>query len=285
MPLPPVVPRADDAALLASLTDPSTAPGCGEYAVLDGGRPAYLVTGGRADLFAVRRGLGPPPRAREGGHCHFLTTFGPGAVVPSSTALGAWQLVLAPLPGTVIRPLSATRLCDLGYAGVAEPVHADTLVPAPRATPVLAAALARAIDAALLVFADALRAGCPPARAAPIGPGLVVSLEAGASVTGDGMVSWLRVAGGHARRNGEQAAVFGGAEPALLAGRDWLVVDRPAIVESMGTSDLLTAGHLPEALDHHIVLALRSIETRIGAGGAPVWPPGGLTTPDLNDCC
>jgi hypothetical protein len=290
MPVPPAVPRADDAALLTSLADPATSHDSGEYAVLDGSRLAYLVTGGRADLFAVRRRIGSEPHSRERGHCHFLATFRPGTVVPSSTVLGAWQLVLAPLAGAAIRPLSAARLRGLGYGGVAEPVdEADSLVPAPRALPVLAAALARGIDAALLALADALRAGCPPSRAAPIGPGLVVSLDAGASVTGDGMVGWLRVAGGHARRNGEHAAVFGGAEPALLAGRDWLVVDGPAIVESMGTADLLAAGHLPAALDHHTVLTLRSIEARIGAvggaGGVPVWPPGRVADPDLNDCC
>ena len=90
-----------------------------------------------------------------------------------------------------------------------------------------------------------------------------MSLEAGAAVTSDGGVSWLRVAGGHARRNGDRPAVFGNGEPALLAGRDWIVVDGPATVEATGTSDLLVTGHLPAALDQHTVLTLRPIDDRI----------------------
>jgi hypothetical protein len=92
--------------------------------------------------------------------------------------------------------------------------------------------------------------------------GQIVSLDAGAAVTGDGGVGWLRVAGGHARRNGEDATVFGGAEPALLSGRDWIVVDGPATVEATGTADLLATGHLPAALDQHLVLTLRAIDSR-----------------------
>jgi hypothetical protein len=284
MQVPPVLPRAADGALLAALTDQPVSTD-GDRIVLDGRKLAYLVTDGRADLFAVRRGVCPIVQG------HFLASVGSGTVVPSATVLGAWQLVLVPVAGARIRPLSARRLRGIGYGGVAEtPEPTDILVPAPRAIPVLAAALARAIDSALLALADALRTGGPPTNAMPIDPGLVVSLDAGAAIAGNGQVGWLRVAGGHARRNGEPAAVFGGAEPALLAGCDWLVMDGPATVESMGTADLLTSGHLPAALDHHAVLTLRAIESQIEAhgqaGGAPAWPlPHIQPGPDLDDSC
>jgi hypothetical protein len=288
MQVPPVLPRAADGALLAALTDQPVSTD-GDRIVLDGRKLAYLVTDGRADLFAVRRGVCPVVQGQFQGH--FLASVGSGTVVPSATVLGAWQLVLVPVGGARIRPLSARRLRGIGYGGVAETSEpTDILVPAPRAIPVLAAALARAIDSALLALADALRTGCPPTHAMPIDPGLVVSLDAGAAVAGNGQVGWLRVAGGHARRNGEHAAVFGGAEPALLAGCDWLVMDGPATVEALGTADLLTSGHLPAALDHHAVLTLRAIESQIEAygeaGGEPTWPPPpDQPGPDLNESC
>jgi hypothetical protein len=289
MQVPQALPRAADGALLATLADQQPATATGARIVLDGRKLAYLVTDGKADLVAVRRQICPAPEGQCQGH--FLATVGPGAVVPSATVLGAWQLVLAPSAGTRIRPLSARRLRGIGYGGVTETDEpADVLVPAPRAIPALAAALARAIDVTLLALADALRTGGPPTHAVPIDPGLVVSLDTGAAVAGNGGVGWLRVAGGHARRNGEHAAVFGGAEPALLAGRDWLVTDGPATVESMGTADLLTSGHLPAALDHHTVLTLRAIESHIGThgltGGPAFWPqPHNQPGTDLNDCC
>jgi hypothetical protein len=92
-------------------------------------------------------------------------------------------------------------------------------------------------------------------------------------------VHWLRVAGGHIRRNGDHAAVFGGPEPALLAGRDWIIADGPCTVESVRTVDLLVAGQLSAAIDNHSVLTLRTIESLL-AGGEPVgmppaWPPSG----------
>ncbi|HEX5401710.1 MAG TPA: hypothetical protein VFX16_05345 [Pseudonocardiaceae bacterium] len=277
MQVPPAFRRADDAALLTGLVDPTTGPdpaAVDQRTVLDGRRLAYLVAHGRADLFAVPRRIGPEPHGRG----HFLGTFGQGTVVPSSTVLGAWQLALAPLPGTVILPLNTERLRGIGYGGVgdlAEPP--DLLVPAPRAVSVLVAALARGLDAALFTLAEALRSGAPPPHAMAVESGQIVSLEAGAAVTSDGGVSWLRVAGGHARRNDEDAAVFGGAEPALLAGRDWIVVDGPATAESIRTSDLLVTGHLPAALDQHLVLTLRGIEGVIGRIAAPDDPAARAT--------
>jgi hypothetical protein len=111
----------------------------------------------------------------------------------------------------------------------------------------------------------------------PLGDAQLVSLAAGSALVGDGTVTWLRVAGGHIRRNGEHAAVFGGPEPALLAGRDWIVADGPCTVESVRTSALLVAGQLSAAIDHHTVLTLRTIEQLLVGdeplGSPPTWPP------------
>jgi hypothetical protein len=261
MHVPPAFQRSDDA-LLAGLADPEPegeSAGSGDVTVLDGQRPAYLVARGPVDVVAVRRRLSGhvTDRGRR------LATLGQGAVMPSSTVLGAWQLVLVPAPDARVRPLNTGRLRAIGYGTPsAQPTG---LVPAPRAVSVIVAALARGLDAALLTLADALRTGEPPARAVPIRPGQFLSLDAGAAVTADGGACWLRVAGGHARRNDEDAAVFGGAEPALLAGRDWITVDGPATAEATTTADLLVTGHLPAAMDQHLVLTLRAIDHRLDA--------------------
>jgi hypothetical protein len=264
--------RETDVALLAGLAEPVET----DPVLLDGRRPAYLVTHGEADLYAVPRGFHRPLSTGT-----FLARIEPGTVLPSSTVLGAWQLLLASLPGTRVRPLCARRLRRLGFGGPADAdTSADPMVPPPRAVPVLMAALARGVDAGLLAVADALRAGAPPAHCLPLGDTQLLSLAAGSALSGhagDGLVTWLRVAGGHIRRNGEDAAVFGGPEPALLAGRDWIVADGPCTVEATDTTDLLVAGQLPAAIDHHTVLTLRTIERLLAggelAGSPPAWPP------------
>ncbi|HVV21608.1 MAG TPA: hypothetical protein VHF06_19395 [Pseudonocardiaceae bacterium] len=243
------VTHVDDVALLCGLAGPGT----GRRCVLDGSPPAYLVPNGTADLYAVPRTLGGPAADRR-----FLATVGPGAVVPGATVLGAWQLML--LPSAEVLPLNVDRLRGVGYAALAEPHR--TPVPVPRTGSVIVAALARGLDATLAALADALRGGEPPAHSVAIAPGEIVSLSAGSAMTGAGGVVWLRVAGGHARRNGDPAAVFGSGEPALLAGRDWITVNDPATVEAVGTSDLLATGHLPAALDAHAALTLRRIADR-----------------------
>lgn len=259
MHVPSAFQRSDDIALLCELADPEPEASTEDSGVvpLDGRPPAYLVTLGRVDVVASRQRMsGENPVAGRR-----IAAVGQGGVIPSSTAMGAWRLALAPQPGTRLRPLNTGRLRAIGYGAPA--AQSDDLVPAPRAVSVVVAALARGLDAALVAIADALRAGCPPAHAVPISPGQFTSLDAGAAVTADGGACWVRVAGGHARRNGEDAAVFGGAEPALLAGRDWIAVDGPATAEATTTADLLAAGHLPAALDQHMVLTLRSIERRL----------------------
>ncbi|HEY7814750.1 MAG TPA: hypothetical protein VIC62_16005 [Nakamurella sp.] len=291
MHVPSAVRREADAALLTGLADRAADPAEAGPFLLDGRKAAYLVTHGDADLYTVQRAAFPQPLSAG----TFLTRIEPGAVVPSSTVLGAWQLVLVPLPGTRIRSLRPGRLRRLGLGGPADadgPI--DDLVPTPRAASVLAAALARALDTGLLAIADALRIGQPPAHAMSMGNAQLVSLAEGSAlagciadgsaadgqqVAGMGTVRWLRVAGGHIRRNGDHAAVFGGPEPVLLAGRDWIVADGPCTVESVRTVDLLVAGQLSAAIDHHSVLTLRTIECLL-AGGEPVgmppaWPPPG----------
>jgi hypothetical protein len=270
MHVPSMVRRDADVALLTGLTAdaPESVP-----VLLDGRQSAYLVSHDGADLYAVRRTGFPQPLIAG----TVLTRIEPGTVLPSSTVLGAWQLVLAPLPGTRIRPLRTRRLRQLGFGG---PVDcdgpADPLVPPPRAVSVLAAALGRALDAGLLAIADVLRVSGPPSDAVGLCGTELVSLAAGCALTGDGQVAWLRVAGGHIRRNGDQAAVFGGPEPALLAGRDWIVADGPCTVESVRTVALLVAGQLSAAIDHHTVLTLRTIERLLvgdePTGSPPTWP-------------
>lgn len=271
MHVPSAFRRETDVTLLATFAERDEA----GPVLLDGRRVAYLVTGGEADLYAVRRTGFPAPLA-DGS---FVARIEPGTVLPSSTVLGAWQLVLAGLPGTRVRPLRTARLRQLGLGGPAElePDHHAPLVPPPRAIPVLVAALARGLDAGLLAVAEALRPGVPPADAVPLAGERLLSLAGGSAVigggVGDGTVSWLRVAGGHIRRNGEAAAVFGGPEPALLAGRDWIVADGPCTVEATHTADLLVTGALPAAIDQHIVLTLRGLERLLAGGESPASPP------------
>lgn len=265
--------RETDVALLATLAERDE----DGPVLLDGRRAAYLVTDGVADLYAVRRTGYPSPLAAG----TFVARIEPGTVLPSSTVLGAWQWVLAGLPGTRVRPLRSGRLRRLGFGGPAEvtPDAADSVVPSPRAVPVLVGALARALDSALLAVAGAVRGGAPPVAAVRLGGERLLSLAAGSAVVGDGgAVSWLRVAGGHIRRNGEAGALFGGPEPALLAGRDWVVADGPCTVEAAHTSELLVAGQLPAAIDQHTVLTLRTLERLLAAGDepsgpSPAWPP------------
>lgn len=295
MHVPPAFQRSDDIALLRDLADPRPgtsaeaqapdehhsrddrgpatgngptasvwggsaveAPNHGCVVVLDGWCPAYLVARGRADILAVRR-----PLAERADPAHRLATLGQGTVMPSSTVLGTWQLALAPTEDAHLLPLSTGRLAAIGYGQPSAPPSG--LVPNPRAVSVIVAALARGLDAALTTLADALRTGDPPPHAVPITPGQFVSLDAGAAVHTDGGACWLRIAGGHARRNGEDAAVFGAAEPALLTGHDWLTVDGPATAEATTTADLLATGHLPAALDQHMVLTLRSVDRYLDA--------------------
>jgi len=271
MHVPSAFRRETDVALLATFAERDEA----GPILLDGRRAAYLVTDGVADLYAVRRtGFSAPLAAGT-----FVARIEPGTVLPSSTVLGAWQWVLAGLPGTRIRPLRSARLRELGFGGPADvtPDDADSIVPPPRAVPVLVAALARAVDRGLLAVAGAVRGGVPPVGAVPLGNERLLSLAAGSAVVGDGAVSWLRVAGGHIRRNGEAGALFGGPEPALLAGRDWIVADGPCTVEAAPTAELLAAGQLPAAIDQHTVLTLRTLERLLAedepSGPSSAWPP------------
>ena len=180
MHVPSAFRRETDVALLATLAERDE----DGPVLLDGRRAAYLVTDGVADLYAVRRAGYPPPLAAG----TFVARIEPGTVLPSSTVLGAWQWVLAGLPGTRIRPLRSARLRQLGFGGPAEvaPEDTDSLVPPPRAVSVLVAALSRAVDRALLAVAPAVRCGVPPAGAVPLGDERLLSLAAGSAVVVDG---------------------------------------------------------------------------------------------------
>lgn len=247
--------HADDSALLAGLADDRCV---GGRVLLDGARPAYVVLRGCADVVALPRpGVAAPATGR------LLGTVGHGAVVPSSTALGAWQLMLVPHRGAAVRALLPTRLRELGYGSVAQPSDGGA-IPAPRAVSRLVAALAAGIDMTLAMLATALRGPRPPAPAAVIRAGQIVSLDAGSAVRGGVGIGWVRVAGGHAHRNGEQDEVFGGAEPVLLGGEDWLVVDGPSTAEVTCTADLLAGGQLPVVLDQYLAGTLRAIDRRFG---------------------
>lgn len=245
-----------DPAVLAPFTDDRCLSG---PVPLDGTHPAYAVLRGHAEIVAAPRRIGDGPSCRA----QRLGTVEAGAVVPSSTALGAWQLVLVPGAGTSVRSLSVDRLREVGYGAVAEPPDPGP-IPVPRGASAPVQALARGIDATLRVLAAALRTGSPPAHAVAIRPGQIVSLESGAVVRGAPEVGWVRVAGGHGYRNDELDTVFGGTEPALLAGDDWIVVDGPATAEATPTTDLLVAGQLPGVLDQHLVCVLRTIARRFG---------------------
>jgi hypothetical protein len=269
----------DGAVLLAELADP--APVAAGPLVLDGHRPAYLVVSGEAEVIAVRRRACPRPPSAG----HVLARFGPGSVVPSSTALGAWQLVLVPDADATISALHPGRLHRVGFGGLAQPAEpTDILVPPPRAVSLVATALSRGLDGVLLAIADALRVAPAPASAADVGRLGLVSLATGSALAGDGGVNWLRVAGGHVRRNGDPAAVFGAREPVLLAGRDWIVADGPCTVEAQHTEGLLAVGDLPDALDQHAVVTLRTVDALLSALEPHSAPPESWPLPSCARC-
>jgi NHLM bacteriocin system ABC transporter ATP-binding protein len=243
---------------------------------LAGPEAGYLVQGGEADLFAVRRHIGGRPSRR-----HHVARVPDGAFVPSSTAIGAWQLILVPLPGTALRALPPggltlverhARLTARARPGT--PAAAENGSP-PRASASqhsvgaparveIATALAAAVDLALLATADAVRRGQPPREASTLQPGQIVSVPEGGALTGAAGVWWLRSLGGCLRRNGGGPGdVSGGHELLLLAGRDWVVAESACAVETLSTSDLLGAGELRGAVDQHVARLLRVVEARI----------------------
>lgn len=210
---------------------------------LTGRGTGYLVADGEADLFAVRRRIGGELSRR-----HFVARIPAGALMPDSTAVGAWQLLLVPLPGTRLHRLPGPVLPEQP-AGLAGDLHGPALV--------------AALDLALLAIANSLRQGQPPRAAETLQPRQIVSLAAGDTLTGASGVWWLRTVGGSLRRNDGAGEVFGDHELVLLAGRDWVVAEAPCAVECLGTGDLLAAGGLWAAVDHHVAGLLRVVERQI----------------------
>ncbi len=232
---------------------PEVAEASGRARLLDGGHAGYLVRGDQADLFAVRRGLAGGGTSRR----HFVARLPVGALVPSSTAIGRWRLLLVPLPGGRLDglPEERLRIVEDGLRD-AEPGTADP-------ANVLAAAVADGLDAALLVMADALRADQAPRDAGAMRPAQISSLAATGTMVGSGGVCWLRTVGGQVRRNGSADETFGGRELMLLAGRDWIAAEADVTLESQTTVDVLRSGELWRAVDQHVARLLRVVEQRI----------------------
>ncbi|MET7706421.1 ATP-binding cassette domain-containing protein [Micromonospora sp. NPDC005413] len=222
---------------------------------LDGPVAGWLVTGGEADLFAVRRaGMSPSRR-------HHVARLPAGGLVPTSTAIGAWQLILVPLPGTELRGLSRRHL-SLLERHVRLGRVADEGVSLRART--AAMELVAAVDLVLVTIADALRRGQAPREASTLRGREIISLAQGSALTSTGGAWWLRSAGGQLRRNdGGPAEMSGERELLLVAERDWVVAESPCAVESHGSWDLLVSGQLRSAVDQHVARLLRMVETRI----------------------
>ncbi|MEU4555189.1 NHLM bacteriocin system ABC transporter ATP-binding protein [Micromonospora violae] len=222
---------------------------------LDGPAAGWLVTGGEADLFAVRRaGISPSRR-------HHVARLPAGGLVPTSTAIGAWQLILVPLPGTELRGLSRRDLSVLERHVRLGRVADEGASLRARAA---AVELVAAVDRVLVTVADALRRGQAPRQASTLRGREIISLAQGSALTSTGGAWWLRSAGGQLRRNdGGPAEMSGERELLLVAERDWVVAESPCAVESHGSWDLLVNGQLRSAVDQHVARLLRMVETRI----------------------
>ncbi|MGC4813187.1 ATP-binding cassette domain-containing protein [Micromonospora sp. DT228] len=231
------------------------ADGVREVCRLDGPVAGWLVAGGEADLFAVRRaGMSPSRR-------HHVARLPAGGLVPTSTAIGAWQLILVPLPGTELRGLSRRHL-SLLERHVRLGRVADEGVSLRART--AATELVEAVDLVLVTVADALRRGQAPREASTLCGREIISLAQGSALTSTGGAWWLRSAGGQLRRNdGGPAEMSGERELLLVTERDWVVAESPCAVESHGSWDLLVNGQLRSAVDQHVARLLRMVETRI----------------------
>ncbi|MBQ1033360.1 ATP-binding cassette domain-containing protein [Micromonospora sp. C97] len=229
---------------------------------LDGPAAGWLITGGEADLFAVRRaGMSPSRR-------HHVARLPAGGLVPTSTAIGAWQLILVPLPGTELRGLSRRHLSVLERHVRLGRVADEGASLRAR---VAATELVAAVDLVLVAVADALRRGQAPRQASTLQGREIISLAQGSAVTSTGGAWWLRSAGGQLRRNdGGPAEMSGERELLLVAERDWVVAESACAVESHGSWDLLVNGQLRSAVDQHVARLLRMVEIRIEEADAAV---------------
>lgn len=218
---------------------------------VNGRHAAYLVRGGRVQLFAARNDAAGQPARR-----HFVAEIPDGALIPAAGPAGSLMLELIPLPGSHL-------------VGITGAVMRRWLTPEddeePRAP---APGVIAMIDAALRAIAGSARTGPPPEAAVPLHVGQVVSLAAGQAVLGNSHIWWVRALGGSVTRNsgvaGQRAADM---ELSLLAGPDWLVADTDCTVETLSTADLLAAGELSAALRRYMDQLLAIVAADAAASG------------------
>ena len=184
------------------------------------GHGLIWVAGGGCDLFVHRRGDGVVQSRR-----YFVVRLEPGSLVPILRH-PLIILELVPLPGTTLTDIDGPDL-ELDLIG--------------------------ALDQTLLAVANAVRTGQSPAEAESLIPNQIRALEADAALTGNSHVWWLRMIGGHAKRNGGgPGQLLRDGDVFMLAGRDWIEAGAALTVESMSTRALADAGLFVTALLQHL---------------------------------
>jgi NHLM bacteriocin system ABC transporter ATP-binding protein len=184
------------------------------------GHGVVWVADGGCDLFAHRRRAGVVESRR-----YFVARLEPRSLV---------LVVRHPLIGLELVPLPGTTLVDVDG-------------------PDLELDLIGALDQTLLAVANALRTGQSPAGAESLVPNQIRALEAGAALTGNSHVWWLRMVGGQAQRNGGgPGQLLRDGDVFMLAGRDWIEADAALTLESMSTRELADAGLFVPALLQHL---------------------------------
>ncbi|MEK8104202.1 hypothetical protein NKG94_01945 [Micromonospora sp. M12] len=222
---------------------------------LSPGRPGGRLAGDRRRGGPVRGAPGRDEPSRR----HHVARLPVGGLVPTSTAIGAWQLILVPLPDTELRGLSRRHL-SLLERHVRLGIVAD----------------------------EGRRCGRGPPRRSWSrgGPGAGHHRRRAAPWPGarerppcpDGRSSHWRRERPHLHRRCLVAAQrrravaaqrrwpgrdVGERELLLVAERDWVVAESPCAVENHGSWDLLVSGQLRSAVDQHVARLLRMVETRI----------------------
>ncbi|HEX8093547.1 ATP-binding cassette domain-containing protein [Jatrophihabitans sp.] len=223
---------------------------------LDGDAGAYLVSGGPADLFAVRR-TRPGVRARR----HFVARVPEFSVVPATRSIGSWRLELVGLPETEVRACARSPVAESEAAVAAALTQPDP----PRELTALQQAVVTGLDHALLAIADSVRDGQAPRNSIALQPRQILSVSAGSAITGNARVWWVRAIGGVLTRNeGAAAETVADGELTLFAGRDWLVAGSDCTVEAVSTADLLSSGQLGVSLEHFGAALLTTVAARAG---------------------
>jgi NHLM bacteriocin system ABC transporter ATP-binding protein len=187
--------------------------------LFDGHGLIWVASGG-CDLFAHRRRAGVVESRR-----YFVARLEPGSLVP---------IVRHPLTSLELVPLPGTTLIDIDG-------------PDPELD------LIGALDQTLLTVANAMRTGQAPADAESLVPDQIRALEAGAALTGNSHVWWLRMIGGEAQRNGGgPGQLLRDGDVFMLGGRDWIEAGAALTLEPMSTRALADAGLFVPALLRHL---------------------------------